>query len=254
MLHWVRHFDPRRWLGWVADFCYPGRCLQCEADGPGARPLCPKCMAPLEELAAAARCGSCAMPLAEEGAPCPYCLGKGLYPFEQVLSLGVFGPPLRQLIHRFKYGRQWPLGEYLAEMLARQRAVRASLAETDCIVPVPLHWRRRLGRGFDQAQVIASRLRAHSGLPVVRPAIRVRPTETQTRLSATARHENLKNAFALVRPQAVEGRRLLLVDDVKTSGATLQSLARVLLAAKPASLSAVVLAVADPRHRDFEAI
>ena len=87
---------------------------------------------------------------------------------------------------------------------------------------------------------------------MVQPAIRWRPTETQTHLHSRARrHANLRDAFISTAPQAIRNRRIVLVDDVMTTGATLRALARTLIPAEPARICAVVLAVADPRRRDF---
>jgi len=93
----------------VLDFCYPGVCACCDADAPGGAVLCADCDAHLREQSSAQACENCAMPLATEGAPCPYCLGKGVPWFERIIRLGVFDDPLKHLIHQMKYHRRWPL-------------------------------------------------------------------------------------------------------------------------------------------------
>jgi ComF family protein len=188
------------------------------------------------------------MPLPMQGSPCPYCLGKGPANFERVVRLTAYHDPARVLIHHLKYHRRWGIGEELAERLLMQERVKALLQETQVLVAVPLHWRRQLTRGYNQAEVIARRLGRRCGIKVLRPVRRVRNTDTQTHLhSAARRAENLKGAFELRDGRAVAGKHVTLVDDVWTTGATLQALARVLKGAKPASLSAIVVAAVDPR-------
>jgi ComF family protein len=192
------------------------------------------------------------MPLTLPSAPCPHCTGDGLPPFHRVVALGVLDGPLRSVIHRAKYENRWPLGEFLAEELLRQTDCQTLLAAADVIVPVPLHPSRQRERGYNQAEMIARRL--HSGRTRL-AAVRQRDTQTQALLPSRAqRNENVKDAFALIDPVTVAGKNVVLVDDVMTTGATLVSLGRLMRAAKPAALSAIVVAVADPKGRAFEVI
>jgi ComF family protein len=136
----------------------------------------------------------------------------------------------------------------LAARLLAQERVKGVLQETQVLVAVPLHWRRQLERGYNQAEVIARWLGRKCGIPIARPVRRVRNTETQTHLHSHAkRAQNLREAFALVDGKPIAGRHVTVVDDVWTTGATMQAMARVLKAARPASLSAIVVAAADPR-------
>jgi ComF family protein len=175
-------------------------------------------------------------------------MGKGPRNFERVVRLGPFVGPVRTMIHHLKYHRRWGIGEELAMRLLRRETVKALLQETQVLVPVPLHWRRQLTRGYNQAEVIARRFGKACKIPVARPVRRVRNTETQTHMHSLARRtENLQEAFELVDGGAVAGKHVAIVDDVWTTGATLQAMARVLKKAKPASLSAIVVATANPR-------
>ena len=237
------------------DFCYPGACADCGAATEGGAVLCAGCDGQLQKLESAPACRSCAKPLAELGAPCPHCLGDGVAHYEWVLRLGTFTEPLKKLIHQVKYHQRWPLAEVLADRLLAQERVKALLSEADVLVPVPLHWLRQISRGYNQAEVIARRLGSRAGLRVARPVIRLRNTESQTSMtSAAQREENMRDAFALIDPRRVRGRHVVVVDDVMTTGATLKAVARALRPARPARLCAIVLAVADPRGRDFQSI
>ncbi|HYO10249.1 MAG TPA: ComF family protein [Tepidisphaeraceae bacterium] len=247
----------RQWLGDVLDFCYPHHCAACAAGGEGGGFLCATCDGLLCDLRDAAACERCAMPLASDGAPCPYCLGKGVAPFERIVRLGVFADPIKQVVHHFKYHGRWPLGEHLADRLCATERAKGLLTETQVLVPVPLHFRRHVRRGYNQADVIACRAghKRNSGIPVVHAVRRVRDTETQTHLSHEKRLANMRGAFALRRSaRRVRGKHVVIVDDVMTTGATLKAVANVLRAAEPAGISAMVIAIADPRHRDFQAI
>lgn len=195
------------------------------------------------------------MPLAEHDAPCARCLGEGVPHFERVVRLGVFHDPLKHLIHQMKYHRRWPIAEMLAGQLAAHEPAKALLSETDVLVPVPLHPFRHISRGYNQAEVIAQTIGRICRIPVKQPIVRVRRTPMQTRMpSQTQRIENMKDAFLLARERGLRNKHVVLIDDVTTTGATLQSAARVLVAAKPASVSALVIAVADPKNRDFQSI
>ena len=131
--------------------------------------------------------------------------------------------------------------DYLGLDLGREMAGlhRAELTGLEVVVPVPLHWLRRLGRGFNQAEEIARGLAAELGLPVVAALRRRRPTPHQSRLTRAARLRNLVAAFHVRRPATIRGRRVLLVDDVATTGSTIEASAAVLRAAGAAEVTAL---------------
>lgn len=240
----------------VVDLLYPTTCAACETfvDNPSG-PLCTACNDALLKQENEAACPACAMPLVAHGDPCPYCEGKGERNFERIVRLGVYSDPIRHLVYRMKYHGRWSLAEFFADRLIEQERAKALLTETDVLIPVPLHWFRRLTRGYNQAEVLARRIARRVGRQpyVVRPLVRVRATEAQIRVrSRTKRQENLKDAFGLVDAGAIAGKHVVIVDDITTTGATLQSAARALRPAKPASLSALVIAIADPKRREFE--
>ncbi len=239
----------------VKDFCYPSACAICQAHAPGSAALCEGCFQELRRLERAPACDRCAMPLAELDDPCPHCDDKGLHPLERVLRLGIFEDPIKHLVHAAKYHHRWPLAEFLAERLFAQERVKRLLSENDVVAAVPLHVLRHVKRGYNQAEVLARRLAHLSKMHLAKPTVRLRNTETQTHLHSHAkREENLRDAFGLINPRCIRGKHVVIVDDVMTTGATLKSLARCLKQAEPASISAIVIAVADPKRRGFEVI
>lgn len=243
-----------RWWRDVADFCYPALCAACRDACPSGSFLCSMCEAGLCTLENQAACESCAMPLALEGSSCPRCRGNGVAHYDRIIVLGRFAEPLAGLVHHVKYHGRWPVAEDLADRLLKQERVRLLLDGADRLLPVPLYWLRQAMRGYNQAEVIAARLARVRQLRVIRPIVRHRHTPTQTRLSKAERFKNLQGAFRLRDAASVRGQHIVVIDDVTTTGATLQTLARILRPAKPASLDALLLAAADPRGRDFQVV
>jgi ComF family protein len=244
-----------RLLSHVLDFCYPAACAHCNETCLTDSFLCDSCGAKLQKLADAPRCMKCAMPLVTDGAPCPYCLGRGLSPINQIVRLGVFNSPLKDLIHQLKYHRRWTLAESLADELAKLDSVQGLIKRESVLVPVPLHILRHVSRGYNQSEIIARRLRRHFRCHLAQPVRRIRNTITQTHIHARAEREaNMRGAFALKSTSQLTDRNVIIVDDVMTTGSTLRAFARTLKTAQPASISAVTIAVADPKHQDFQGI
>ena len=238
----------------LLDFCYPHRCARCETLTTGPF-LCATCDSELRALERRPACDRCAMPLGGPGGACPYCEGEGVKPFDRIVALGVYRDPLRHILYNVKYHGRWPLAERLADRMLEQEPVKGLLSDVDCLVPVPLHRSRQISRGFNQSDVLARRLKKRTGKPVKHPAVRLKKTDPQIQFHSRAkREENLKDAFGLVNDRPIRDKHVLIVDDIMTTGATLQSFARTLRHAEPASLSVLVLAVADPLGQDFQVI
>jgi ComF family protein len=245
----------QRLLATLSQFCYPSTCAACDARFEGPDFLCHACQFELMELELRPRCERCAMPLAAGGNPCPYCMNKGIAPLDRILRLTIFTDPIKPAIHHMKYHRRWGLAEAFADRLLAREDVKTLMSETDVLVPMPLYWTRQVKRGYNQSEVLARRLAKRCDLPVRRAAKRVKDTPTQTGLRSQAeRWENVRDAFRLTRPGAVRGKHVVVIDDVMTTGSTLKAVARELAKAKPASISGVVIAIADPKGRGFEAI
>lgn len=162
--------------------------------------------------------------------------------FRRVIALGEYEAELRNLVLRMKTDRSGSLARMFGAMLVRQRieAIRETLP--DRIVPVPNHRRRRSSRGVNSPDFLAEELGRSLGIPVFTPAIRrVRRTEFQFLLSHRQRLENVRDAFALKRTDWAE-KNVLLVDDILTTGATCNELARLLLKHGAATVTVCVVA------------
>jgi len=192
--------------------------------------LCAECRKGIDEAARERACGRCGHGLGPY-ASCPVC-AKGAPPFQATVRVGVYHGPLGSLVKRVKYrGVRYPV-PLLAELLLGRLRESGAAEKIDVATAVPLHWWRYYRRGFNQAAVLGRELRRR-GLeaPLERLLSRVRDTPPQVGLSRTERQENVRGAFRVVRPGAVEGRRVLLLDDVMTTGATAGACARELLGA-----------------------
>lgn len=149
----------------------------------------------------------------------------------------------RKLVVSFKYSDRLDLGPMMAKWMAR--AGRELLAEADALLPVPLHWRRLWARRFNQSATLAGAISDLSGVPVLHGTLkRVRATPQQVGLSKTQRADNVQGAFRVPAEEKaqVAGRRLVLIDDVLTSGATVDTCARALLRAGAAHVDVLVFA------------
>lgn len=199
---------------------WPGRCVACAAATPDYSDLCRDCRDDLPWLGTA--CGHCALPLPQAGL-CGVCQRR-LPAFDCCRAVLRYAPPASYLINSFKHRGQLSCGRVLAQLWA-ERLARGP-APIDALVPVPLHWRRRWHRGFNQAEELAQWLSKSQGIPCQNLLRRTRPTPSQQGLTAAERRHNLKGAFRL--KGSVQGMHLALVDDVVTTGSTGATLAQLL--------------------------
>lgn len=211
-------------------------------------PVCADCLRAPVPLEAEHFCRRCRtpflnhFPLDEDGI-CALCR-SGAQGFDAAYSFGAYDGALRELIHLFKYGRirtlARPLGDFLVSAFPLDQAF-------DVLVPMPLHWRRLWRRGFNQAAMLAREIGRRRGLPVVCAVRRRRYTRSQAGLTHAARRINVAGAFAARSQGEIAGKRVLLVDDVLTTGATASACARVLKQAGARYVAVLTLARADRR-------
>ncbi len=205
-------------------------------------PICVDCETDLPWLGE--QCMTCALPLAAAGLTCGECL---LEPpaFEQVVVPWLYGFPVDSLITRFKHNAKWPFGHLLADVLGQylQHRFDEGLPRPDALLPVPLAKQRLRQRGFNQATMLARWLSQSLDLPCEEQVLRrVKETDAQQDLDAKARKRNLRNAFNLMPDAQIKDRHFALVDDVLTTGATAQALARLLINAGAARVDVYCLA------------
>jgi ComF family protein len=236
----------------LLDAVLPPHCLTCDAPVASQGTLCHACWSGLHILTQPF-CARCGVPFlhAGQGGPgglCPGCL-------EHPPSYGVARAALRyddgakRLLLPFKHADRTELAAPLAALMARAGA--PLLARADLVAPVPLHWRRLVARRYNQAALLARHLARGAGKPLIPDLLRrTRPTPALGERGAAERAALLDGAFVVPprqRPR-LAGRRVLLVDDVMTSGATAEACARALLAAGAAGVDVLAAArVPDPR-------
>jgi ComF family protein len=225
----------------LLEFLYPSSCLNCNRyiDHPGEL-ICEECWhkATVMPLVICAACGQ----LMPDGAGCINCLSpqKPLPAF----TLGHYLDPLKNIIHQMKYHGYRKLSRELGERLVGQyRSVLESF-DADLIVPIPLDYFREWKRGFNQAALLSDIIGERLNLPVVEQLLRkVRRTKDQTKLDPVEREENMRGAFR-ADSEKLAGKRILLVDDVVTTGATLREARRALDEAGAEAVLALTVAAA----------
>lgn len=238
----------RAFGAWLMDFIFPVRCLACagfSASG-DAGWLCDACLAALP-VATTPTCIVCTAP-APQGDTCPQC--KPQTALDRVLEAGSYADPLlRRVVTTMKYRFVPALASQCATLIERRLAVARQTHDLDVfktaplVTAVPLHPYRLNWRGFNQAELIARRLAGTHGLNFAPLLARRRRTVAQATIAdSRERAQNTSGAFACLDPAAVNGREVIIIDDVCTSGATLNECAKILKSAGAKSVTALVVA------------
>jgi ComF family protein len=231
-----RNFSGR--FDWLVDWLYPPRCRACAGriHGRDAEYFCAGCWAQIQ-LVSHPLCKICGRPYPDASGgdhTCGVCLERtprfaaarawACYPREEQAA-----HPLRQVVQKYKYGRKVSLGKPLGRLMALGCEEFLGECRADLIVPVPLHAKRLRWRGFNQSLLLARQVSRAYGLPVD-PFVLQRRKETaaQTQLPEDDRRRNVRGAFALHPDKSVKDRTILLIDDVYTSGATVNECSRTL--------------------------
>jgi ComF family protein len=229
----------------------PTHCAACDGPAPADRrfPFCDPCGRALAALVAAPycpRCGRHAGPHTADERGCMFCR---LYPIQHdaTVRIGQYADPLRGLILRYKYQGRAQIAAVLGRLLGERLAMAPWADTVDLIVPVPLHWTRQAMRGYNQAELLAGAVADAGGKARVRRRLlRVRPTPHQNRLPAGERRRNVRGAFQVGRRASdLQGKAVLLVDDVMTSGTTVAECTEVLKSGGAAAVYVAVVATAD---------
>ena len=226
------------------DLLYPPHCAICLNDTPAGEHLCADCRTQAPAINAPF-CETCSEPFSGQiDGPfsCPNCRERQIH-FTCAVSRYQSRDAVRELVHRFKYNGKIHLRHVLVDWLAQTLDdPRLQAPPCDRLVPVPLHPTRQRERGFNQALILAEELARRSGIPLADCMKRTRYTTTQTVFDRSERMENLRGAFQMRQHSDVRNLHLLLVDDVLTTGSTVDECTRVLRNAGAASVRVATVA------------
>lgn len=232
----------------LLDLLYPLTCPGCGCEIESTSiPVCGECVHALAHIHEPV-CDRCGAPLFD-GDISPNTRGCKQCPeqtpcFDHARSLFIYNDDrVRNIIHALKFDYQTRLAPFLAQLFVSgyQRFYRGR--DFDLIVPVPLHSSRLRSREFNQSTLMAEGLSRSSGIPFDDSVVkRIRKTKSQVSMNETERRKNLLNAFAVIRPESIHRKHILLLDDVMTTGTTVSEVSRVLREAGTASISVLTLA------------
>lgn len=205
---------------------WPTVCVFCGA--PNSNGICERCKETEERLRirqpVCMKCGRSI--LSEEKEYCRECEGH-IYSFEQGAAVWKHVPPVSTSIYRFKYKNQRAYAEIYGRELAKNYKELLRQWKIDYLVPIPIHHRRKKARGYNQSELLTKELEKYVGIPVLPVLERGKNTIPQKRLTAAGRRKNLKEAFRITAGD-IRGRNLLLVDDIYTTGSTMEEASRIL--------------------------
>lgn len=244
----MNHYKLRKriaeWMFSAVRCIFPLECPICHGkpmdDSPNM--LCARCYALLKFVPKPA-CPGCGGPMTGIMDMCSSCMhAAAARPWSKAFSLYEMRGFGKELIHEFKYRKNHHLCRPIARMIAMHLGDSIRQEGFDSIIPTPLHWFRKIQRGYNQSEYLAEQLGSELDLPVIRNLRRKKWTHQQAHLDQKARIQNLKGAFRVVHPEKIAGKSLLLVDDVLTTGATLAAATQCLLDAGAEKICILVIA------------
>lgn len=218
------------------DLVYPRECIAC-----GTRLsltehacLCTRCLAALPRIGAdqCPRCGDAVGPFAAGRRACPSCSGRAALFFRGAGAVYRYEGPAREVVHKLKYGSDLRAADWMGREMSRKIREADWFADVEALIPVPLHWTRRLTRRFNQSHLLARGVAREFRKPVYAHVLRrIRRTESQALLTEPQRIENVRGVFRVARPKRIGGKVVLLIDDVMTTCATAAECSRALVKA-----------------------
>ena len=236
----------KRALKGLVDIIFPPRCLTCEAilDHEQNIPFCPVCYSKIH-IINTPLCTCCGIPFAgADGGNhiCGDCIVSKSY-FSVARAVGRYETTLLEAIHRFKYNGKIFMGEVLGKLMAEFEYPLFSIGDYSLIMPVPLHPKKLRQRGFNQSVILAREISRNFSLSLDFLTLKRHIyTEPQISLGKRERGSNVHGVFSVTDPGRINGQRIILVDDVYTSGSTVKECARVLMKNKAATVAVLTLA------------
>lgn len=241
-----------KFLEFFKKLLYPNtKCIVCNEElfTNDAFSICPKCLNSLHFLDDKICC-ICGVKLYGEGKLCERCKNNEYREIKLARSVFEYDDIMKNLIHSLKYDNKKYLAKPLSNILYNYFTHHNEINDVDIIIPVPLHKSRYKKRGYNQTELL---LQSFKETHQIRTDIveRIKDTPTQTKLSLEERRKNLENAFSLVKPEDIKNKRILIVDDIFTTGATTLTLAKLLVKNKARSVKCLTLCHTS-KKLDFE--
>ena len=222
-------------------YILPDICPLCRRQPPGDRGICDTCCHDIAFITGTV-CPKCGGPLLTNYSLCRECSDSPRIWWNAAASAFRFEGKARSLVHQFKYRGDVATVPFIAESCLTAWNDRCKDIHIDCLTPVPLHWFRQLARGYNQSEMICDELSQKLGVPKLGLLRRTRWTPPQAQLSRSQRKRNLGNAFAVRDASLLRGKSILLVDDVMTTGTTLNECARKLVKAGAKEVNVLTIA------------
>lgn len=230
----------------LIDILFPPRCITCGGapEGGGKNPYCTDCLSKVTFIMPPL-CTCCGLQFADTGGEshlCGDCISKKPF-FSTARALGIYDTILLDTIHLFKYSGRILIGEIMGRVMADYRYDSLSISEFSLIIPVPLHPKKLRERGFNQSLVLGREIAKKFSIPLDFKTLKRRiDTKPQVKLGKSERAKNVKGAFTVEGKERIKGKKVLLVDDVYTTGSTANECARMLREAKASDVSVLTLA------------
>lgn len=227
------------------NFFFPERCILCNCVIRNKKAVCAECFHKLELLSEVRTCKKCSHPVSEGAILCNTCLTHPHY-FTACFAAALYKEELRSSIIKFKFYKRPDLHRGLARLILMSLAKFDFLPRFDAVIGVPLSAKRLAERGYEQAILIAKVVAEELSVPLLDACVKkTRDAAAQSKLSYTKRQKNLRGAFDVVNPDEVKGKVILLVDDIYTTGATVDEISRVLLKAGAKEVYVAVVALTE---------
>ncbi len=236
----------------LLDTVFPRNCVFCDAVRvEGKTSVCPECLQSIRVISHPF-CSQCGLPTSglsmQSDGICGRCLAKSP-PYSRARYAVYYEGQLRKALISFKYYNALNLAKTLSDILTMGFQTHYDRDEFDLIVPVPVHRKRLFKRGFNQAALLAAKLSGNVNVPLYRRSlIKLKDTPPQARLTRSQRIKNIRNSFGVRNPAKIQRKRVLLIDDVATTGSTITEATKTLIKAGAARVDALVLAL---RTADF---
>ncbi len=217
----------------LADILFPPECRACGTAliADGEHPFCPECLSTIN-FVASPLCSSCGLPFTETDGVnhlCEECI-LSTPPFSMARALGKYEGALLDTIHLFKYNGKVSIGEALGRMMAKACYDSLATGDYSLIIPVPLHPKKLRERGFNQSLILARQISKRFSVPIDFITLRrVIHTESQVGLSRQKRAVNVRGAFEVTDQTGIENKKILLIDDVYTTGSTARECSKILM-------------------------